>query len=78
MLISELLVADDKTGPLPAAMVRLNMLVETAGRNYTAAEYGMWLREAGFVDIHVVPFEAPTANAVVVATRPLRREPGGN
>lgn len=78
VLISELLVADDKTGPLPAAMVSLNMLVETAGRNYTAAEYGMWLREAGFVDINVVPFEAPTANAVVVATRPLGREPGGN
>ena len=75
VLISELLVDDDKTGPLPAAMVSLNMLVETAGRNYTAAEHGTWLRETGFTDIHVVPFEAATANAVVVATRPFTPEP---
>lgn len=43
------------------------MLVETEGRNYTAAEYSDWLTEVGFVDPQVVPFEAPGANGVVPA-----------
>jgi hypothetical protein len=38
--------------------------------NYTAAEYGDWLTEVGFVDPQVVPFEAPGANGVVTARKP--------
>jgi predicted O-methyltransferase YrrM len=64
--ISELLVNDDKTGPAPAALMSLNMLIETEGRNYTAAEYAGWLAEAGFVDIDVVRFDAPGANGAVI------------
>jgi 3-hydroxy-5-methyl-1-naphthoate 3-O-methyltransferase len=70
VLICELLVDDDKTGPVPAALMSLNMLVETAGRNYTAAEYSDWLTQVGFVDPQVVPFEAPGANGVVTARKP--------
>jgi 3-hydroxy-5-methyl-1-naphthoate 3-O-methyltransferase len=70
VLICELVVDDDKTGPVPAALMSLNMLVETEGRNYTAAEYGNWLTEVGFVDPQVVPFEAPGANGVVTARKP--------
>jgi 3-hydroxy-5-methyl-1-naphthoate 3-O-methyltransferase len=70
VLICELLVDDDKTGPAPAALMSLNMLVETAGRNYTAAEYSNWLTDAGFVDPHVIPFDAPGANGVVTARKP--------
>jgi O-methyltransferase domain len=43
IVISELLVNDDKTGPPAAALMSLNMLVETVGRNYTPAEYATWL-----------------------------------
>jgi hypothetical protein len=39
VIISELLVNDEKTGPAPAALMSLNMLIETEGRNYTPAEY---------------------------------------
>src|SRR5688500_11519616 len=40
VIISELLVNDQKTGPAPAALMSLNMLIETeGGRNYTPAEY---------------------------------------
>lgn len=40
VVISELLVNDDKTGPAPAALMGINMLVEKeGGRNYTPAEY---------------------------------------
>jgi predicted O-methyltransferase YrrM len=70
VLICELLVDDDKTGPAPAALMSLNMLVETEGRNYTAAEYSNWLTDAGFVDPQVIPFQAPGANGAVTARKP--------
>nr|WP_209648339.1 methyltransferase [Kibdelosporangium banguiense] len=69
LLISELLVADTKDGPLDAALMSLAMLVETFGRNYTAAEYRAWLANAGFADIRVHPFTAPGANGVVLARK---------
>ena len=71
VLISELLVNDEKTGPPPAALMSLNMLIETqGGRNYTAAEYNTWLRETGFHDIRVIHFEAAGANGAVIGIRP--------
>jgi nicotinamidase-related amidase len=70
VLICELLVNDEKTGPVPAALMSLNMLIETEGRNYTSAEYGTWLREAGFQDIYTVWYEAAGANGVVVGRKP--------
>ncbi len=51
VVISELLVNDEKTGPAPAALMSLNMLIETEGRNYTSSEYSAWLEEAGFQHI---------------------------
>jgi hypothetical protein len=49
----------------------MNMLVETVGgRNYSETEYAGWLTDAGFVDAHVVHFDAPGANGVVVARKP--------
>jgi predicted O-methyltransferase YrrM len=70
VVISELLVDDDKTGPAPAALMSLNMLIETEGRNYTPAEYGAWLRDTGFRDVRTVWFQAPGANGAVLATKP--------
>jgi 3-hydroxy-5-methyl-1-naphthoate 3-O-methyltransferase len=70
IIICELLVHDDKTGPRSAALMSLNKLIETEGRNYTAAEYRGWLTDAGFVDPQVVRFEAPGANGVVTAHKP--------
>jgi 3-hydroxy-5-methyl-1-naphthoate 3-O-methyltransferase len=66
VVISELLVNDDKTGPAPAALMSLNMLIETEGRNYTAAEYRSWLEEAGFRRIESVSFSGPGANGAVI------------
>lgn len=70
IVISELLVNDEKTGPPEAALMGLNMLVETVGRNYTAAEYEGWMRATGFVDVQTVSFEAPGANGAVLARKP--------
>jgi 3-hydroxy-5-methyl-1-naphthoate 3-O-methyltransferase len=70
ILICELLVDDDKTGPPPAALMSLNMLIECEGRNYTPAEYTHWLTDVGFVDPQIIPLEAPGANGVVTARKP--------
>jgi hypothetical protein len=71
VVICELLVNDEKTGPPPAALMSLNMLIETrGGRNYTAAEYTDWLQEIGFHQIHTVMFEAAGANGAVFAIKP--------
>jgi 3-hydroxy-5-methyl-1-naphthoate 3-O-methyltransferase len=70
VIIDELLVNDEKTGPVPAALMSLNMLIETEGRNYTAAEYAAWLTELGFREIQTVPFEAPGTNGAVIGYKP--------
>jgi hypothetical protein len=70
VIIAELLVNDERTGPPPAALMSLNMLVETAGRNYTPSEYTRWLHDAGYQDVRTVWFEAPGANGAVIGTKP--------
>ncbi|WP_394840532.1 acetylserotonin O-methyltransferase [Pendulispora brunnea] len=69
ILISELLMDDDRSGPAPAAMFNLLMLVETQrGRNYTGAQYERWLREVGCHEVVRIPVKGISANAVVVGT----------
>lgn len=70
VIISELLVNDEKTGPPSAALMSLNMLIEAEGRNYTPSEYGGWLRDVGFRDIRTVWFEAAGANGAVIGRKP--------
>jgi hypothetical protein len=71
VVISELLVNDDKAGPAPAALMSLNMLIETeGGRNYTPAEYRAWLEDIGFCEVRVVWFEAAGANGAVIGYKP--------
>jgi predicted O-methyltransferase YrrM len=70
VIISELLVNDEKTGPAPAALMSLNMLIETEGRNYTPAEYSAWLEDAGFRHIETIWFDAAAANGAVIGRKP--------
>jgi SAM-dependent methyltransferase len=70
LLICESFVDNSKAGPPLAALMSLNMLVETWGRNYTTAEYSAWLRETGLTVAGVRPFDAPGANGVLVARKP--------
>ena len=51
LLIAEKLLAEDKTGPTPAHMQSLNMLVCTEGKERTVSEYRALLEAAGFVDV---------------------------
>jgi hypothetical protein len=67
VIICELLVNDDKSGPVPGALMSLNMLIETTGgRNYTPAEYAAWLIDIGFRKIRTVRFRAPGADGAVI------------
>lgn len=71
VIISELLVNDAKSGPAPAALMSLNMLIETeGGRNYSPAEYSAWLDALGFRDIRTAWFEAAGANGAVIGYKP--------
>ncbi|KPI07732.1 O-methyltransferase family 2 [Actinobacteria bacterium OV450] len=67
VLICELLLNDARTGPAAAALMGMNMLVETEdGKNYSGAECGQWLLDVGFARVEIVPFEAAGANGVVI------------
>jgi predicted O-methyltransferase YrrM len=70
VIIAELLVNDTRTGPPPAALMSLNMLVETEGRNYTAAEYTTWLKDLDFHNVRTVRFDAAGANGAVIGAKP--------
>jgi 3-hydroxy-5-methyl-1-naphthoate 3-O-methyltransferase len=67
VMISELLVNAERTGPPPGALMSLNMLIETSGGcNYSVSEYEEWLKDTGFDEVEVVWFEAAGANGVVL------------
>jgi O-methyltransferase domain/Dimerisation domain len=51
LLIAEKLLNEQKTGPLPALLQSLNMLVCTEGKERTVSEYSALLRAAGFAEV---------------------------
>jgi acetylserotonin O-methyltransferase len=51
LLIGEKLLTEDKTGPVPALMQSLNMLVCTEGRERSLGEYRALLEAAGFREV---------------------------
>ncbi|MGW0433510.1 methyltransferase [Micromonospora sp. NPDC003197] len=70
IVIAELLLNDERTGPPAAALMGMNMLVETeGGKNYSGAEYAAWLTHTGFTEVELITFDAPGANGAVVARK---------
>ena len=60
-----------RAGPPGAALVGLNMLVETlGGRSYTESEHQAALAAAGFVDVRAVPLEVIPAYLALGGRRP--------
>ncbi|NXJ03617.1 ASMT methyltransferase, partial [Odontophorus gujanensis] len=53
VLLVESLLAEDKSGPVETQLYSLNMLVQTEGKERTAAEYSELLRAAGFRELRV-------------------------
>ncbi|XP_076026051.1 acetylserotonin O-methyltransferase [Genypterus blacodes] len=52
VLVVEALLQEDGSGPLTAQLYSLNMLVQTEGRERTAAQYAALLAAAGFTRVH--------------------------
>jgi SAM-dependent methyltransferase len=71
VVISDFVLAEDRTSPRQAALFSINMLVGTDGGDcYTVGEYTAWLREAGFAE--VVRRDLPGPASLVIGTRPAR------
>jgi hypothetical protein len=60
IIISEWLLNDEKTGPIPSALMGLTMLIENSGgRSYSYSEISDMLREVGFKNIQKRPLIEP-------------------
>ncbi|PKU46665.1 acetylserotonin o-methyltransferase [Limosa lapponica baueri] len=53
VLLVESLLNEDRSGPLETQLYSMNMLVQTEGKERTAAEYSKLLEAAGFGEIQV-------------------------
>ncbi len=69
LLVRELFLNDDGTGPLYAAMSSLIMLLEVHGENHAWSTYEGWLRAVGFDRFRRIPFPTTAAAGVLVARR---------
>jgi 2-polyprenyl-3-methyl-5-hydroxy-6-metoxy-1,4-benzoquinol methylase len=70
VVISEWLVNESRTAPLPGLIFAVNMLVNTQdGDTFSFTEISKWLRDAGFTDVKLLEeFQCPSP--LTVATRP--------
>jgi acetylserotonin N-methyltransferase len=68
ILLHEMLLDDDGSGPLPASGFSMMMLAGTKGRQYSFSELARLLADAGFVDPAVR--EAYGDFSLVSATKP--------
>lgn len=67
--IAEWVPNDDRTGPPPALIFAVNMLVHTKeGDTFTFGEMAQWLTEAGFINPRQL--EVPAPSPLVLATKP--------
>ena len=72
MAIAEILVDEDRRGPLPALIFAVNMLVNSQhGDTFSLNEINSWLRGVGFEDVTTI--EAPgLAPLLILARKPSR------
>ncbi len=70
--IVEFVPAEDRTGPPPALLFALNMLVNTEhGDTFTLSQYRAWLAEAGFAQVETadIGLELVTGSPAIIATK---------
>ncbi len=69
IIISDMVLDNNGTAPLYAAMMSLTLLMETqGGSNYTEKQYTQWLERAGFREICTKTLTGP--NKIVAAIKP--------
>jgi SAM-dependent methyltransferase len=67
IVIQDFILNAEKTGPLPAALFSVNMLVNTPnGASYSEKEYSSWLERKGFRSISRVEIPGPTSLILAV------------
>jgi SAM-dependent methyltransferase len=72
VIVCDLLLNPDRTGPSTAALMGMSMmLVHDGGQNYSETEYLTWLSDQGFVDLDILRFDAAGANGAVVGRKPV-------
>ena len=68
IVIAEFLAEQDRSGPLPALIFALNMLVHSeTGSTFSFEEIAVWLEEAGFRDVRRLDVAAPSP--LILATK---------
>lgn len=68
LLIHDVFLSDDHSGPLYPALFSVALMVMTEGRNYSGEEYKAWLTAAGLTPGEVQP--TLVHSSVLVATKP--------
>jgi ubiquinone/menaquinone biosynthesis C-methylase UbiE len=71
IVIAEVLPNEERTGPPPALVFALNMLVHTEqGDVFSFEQIAGWLREAGFIDARRLDISAPSP--LILASKPAK------
>ncbi|XP_071949112.1 acetylserotonin O-methyltransferase-like [Antedon mediterranea] len=70
VLIAELLLNENKTGPLETVFLDINMMVEASGRERTETEYRLLLEQNGFVDFECKSVEGHGGFHTMIAKKP--------
>lgn len=67
VIISDMILSNDGTEPLYAALMSLTLLLGTkGGSNYTEEQYVSWLNGAGFCEISIKPLSGPSMIATAI------------
>jgi SAM-dependent methyltransferase len=75
LLVSETLLADDRTGPLMPAILSLFMLASMTGDSFTLPELRALLQDAGFVAVEHHPPRKPGGRDLLLARTPQAATP---
>jgi 3-hydroxy-5-methyl-1-naphthoate 3-O-methyltransferase len=73
VVIKDLRIDEDRTGPLEGLLFALNMAIYTdAGDVYPSSQLAAWLQNAGLVDIVERRLDASPEGVVVIGRSPIR------
>ena len=71
VVVSDLLLNAEKSGPLFQTLFALNMLLTTSGGSgYSEAEHASFMENAGFVDVRVAHLPPPSVYTLLTARKP--------
>jgi SAM-dependent methyltransferase len=72
IVIAEILVDSDRTGPVFPLLFAVNMVVNTeSGDTFSFGEISGWLQDAGFEDVHALQIPGPSP--LILARKPNQR-----